>query len=60
MATELLAALIHLCGAGVARDFARQGFRLAAGQKCGDHSAESYVKRADAMIHEFQRLEAAP
>ena len=57
---QTLATLTHLCGAGVARDYARQGFRLAPEQKCGDHSAESYVKRADAMIHEFQRLEAAP
>lgn len=53
-----LAALIHLCGAGAAHDFARHGFRLAPGAMCGDHSAESYVERADAMVKQFQRLSA--
>jgi hypothetical protein len=54
-----LAALTHLCGAGVAREFARHGFRLSAGDRCGDHSAESYVERVDMMVREFKRLEAA-
>lgn len=54
-----LAALTHLCGAGVARDFARHGFRLPAGEMCGDHSAQSYVTRVDAMVSEFKRLSAA-
>lgn len=53
-----LAALTHLCGAGVARDFARHGFRLTAGEMCGDHSAESYVTRVDAMVRQFKRLSA--
>jgi hypothetical protein len=54
-----LAALTHLCGAGVARDFAHRGFRLAPEESCGDHSAASYVARVDAMIREFQRLSEA-
>ena len=53
-----LAALTHLCGAGVAREFARHGFRLSPGDRCGDHSAESYVERVDVMAREFRRLEA--
>ncbi|HMA50217.1 MAG TPA: hypothetical protein VKP60_10720 [Magnetospirillaceae bacterium] len=54
-----LAALTHLCGAGAAREFARHGFRMSAGQMCGDHSAETYVGRVTAMVRQFQRLSAA-
>ena len=53
-----LAALTHLCGAGVAGDFARQGFRLAPGEMCGDHAAKLYVERVQAMIGQFRRLGA--
>jgi hypothetical protein len=53
-----LAAITHLCGAGAARDFARHGFRMTAGQMCGDHSAEIYVGRVSAMVRQFQRLSA--
>ncbi len=54
-----LAAITHLCGAGVAREFAHHGFKLAAGALCGDHSAEGYVGRVNAMIKQFQTLSAA-
>ena len=54
-----LAAITHLCGAGAARDFARHGYRMAAGEMCGDHSTEGYVGRVTAMIRQFQRLSAA-
>lgn len=53
-----LAAITHLCGAGAAKDFARHGFRLAAGDMCGDHSAEIYVARVEAMVRQFRRLSA--
>jgi len=53
-----LAALIHLCGAGVARAIARNGFHLIAGQRCGDHSAAHYLAAVDAMTRRFQRLSA--
>lgn len=53
-----LAAITHLCGAGAAKDFARHGFRLGAGDMCGDHSAEVYVGRVSAMVRQFQRLSA--
>ena len=51
-----LAALTHLCGAGVARDYARHGFRLGSGAMCGDHSAESYIRRVDMMVRQFQEM----
>src|SRR5262245_31186080 len=53
-----LAALIHLCGAGVARSFARNGFHLAAGQRCGDHSAAQYLASVNTMMRQFRRLAA--
>jgi hypothetical protein len=54
-----LAALIHLCGAGGGDDFARRGFRLAPGQRCGDHEAAAYLARVSAMKQQFARLAAA-
>ncbi len=54
-----LAAITHLCGAGAAREFARHGFKSGSGDMCGDHSAEGYVGRVNAMIKQFQRLSAA-
>ena len=53
-----LAALIHLCGAGAAEAFARRGFRLAAGERCGDHEAAVYLARVNAAKREFARLAA--
>jgi hypothetical protein len=54
-----LAALIHLCGAGAADEYARRGFKLAEGQRCGDHQARAYIQRVEAMQSVFDRLEAA-
>ena len=51
-----LAAMIHLCGTGPARAFARRGFHLAAGERCGDHEAALYLAAVDAMARQFQRL----
>jgi hypothetical protein len=51
-----LAALIHLCGAGAADEFARRGFHLALGQRCGDHEARAYLARVSAARREFERL----
>ena len=53
-----LAALIHLCGGRVARAYARNGFQLAAGERCGDHSAAQYLVAVDAMTRKFRRLAA--
>src|SRR5215470_7273983 len=38
-----LAAVVHLCGAGVGNEYARRGFRLTRGQRCSDHDARSYL-----------------
>jgi len=39
--------------------YARQGFRLSPGQKCGDHDTARYLARVRAMKVEFSRLAAA-
>ncbi len=54
---QMLAALIHLCGAGAGDEFARHGFNLAEGQRCGDHQARAYIQRVQAMQSVFNRLD---
>jgi hypothetical protein len=54
-----LAALIHLCGAAAGDAYARRGFQLARGQRCGDHDARGYVARVEAMKRVFEKLETA-
>lgn len=53
-----LAAVIHLCGAGAGEDFARHGFRLLEGQRCGDHEARAYLDRVNVMKAVFAGLAA--
>ena len=53
-----LAAVIHLCGAGAGEAYARRGLRFRSNQKCGDHSAQGYVARVNAMKRVFARLAA--
>ncbi len=57
-----LAAIIHLCGGGAGDTYVRRGFRLAAGQRCGDHDAAAYLARLNALRREFRRIagEEAP
>jgi hypothetical protein len=55
-----LAALIHLCGAGPAKAFARRGFQLLPGQRCGAHDAARYLAAVTAMRLQFARLAALP
>jgi hypothetical protein len=50
---QSLAALIHLCGAGAGDEYARRGFKLAEGQRCGDHLARVYLDRIDSMKADF-------
>ncbi len=54
-----LAAVIHLCGAGAGEAFVRRRFRLAPGERCGDHDARAYVERILGLRAEFARLAAA-
>ncbi len=56
--TQDLAALIHLCGPGPAKAFARRGFRLLLGQRCGAHDAAKYLAAVSAMKQQFLRLAA--
>ena len=51
-----LAAVIHLCGAKAGDDYARRGFRLIDGQRCGDHDARAYLARINEMKGVFERL----
>ncbi len=53
-----LAAVIHLCGAGPGDAYARRGFRLSAGERCGEHDAGSYLAQVNAMKRQFVRLAA--
>lgn len=54
---QTLAELIHLCGAGAGEAYARRGYRLLDGQRCGDHEARAYLNRVEAMRALFRRLE---
>jgi len=54
-----LATLTHLCGAGAGDAYARRGFRLLAGQRCGDHEARVYLAKVNAMKTLFARLAVA-
>jgi len=42
-------AIIHLCGAGPGDAYARRGFKLLPGQKCGDHDVKGYLGAVNAM-----------
>jgi len=53
-----LAAVIHLCGAGAGEAFARRGFRLTPGQRCGDHDVRRYLARVNALKRHFAGLAA--
>ena len=51
-----LALMVHLCRAGAAKSFAQRGFRLAVGERCGDHDVANYLARVKAVEREFLRL----
>ena len=55
---EELAAVIHLCGTGPAKAFARRGFRFMPGERCGDHDVAAYLAQIDTMKLRFLRLAA--
>jgi hypothetical protein len=54
-----LAAIIHLCGAGPGDAYARSGFKLTPGQKCGDHDVRGYLGGVNAMKRQFSRMAEA-
>ena len=51
-----LAAIIHLCGAGVGREYAKRKYRLLPDQQCGDHDVKSYLTRIETFKRQFARL----
>ena len=53
-----LAAIIHLCGAGAGRDYAKRNFRLLPRQHCGDHDVKTYLTKVKAMERAFTTLAA--
>jgi hypothetical protein len=54
-----LAAVIHLCGRGAGDAYARRGFRIAAGQRCGDHDVSRYLSQLNTTRAQFGRMAAA-
>jgi|SRR5580658_3552074 hypothetical protein len=55
---QRVATIIHLCGAGAAAGYVRQGLRLAPEQHCGDQDVAAYLGRVQAMTRLFARLQA--
>jgi hypothetical protein len=53
-----LAAFMHLCGAGAGESYARRGFKLTPGERCGEHDVRAYLARVAAMRRQFARLSA--
>ena len=51
-----LAAIIHLCGVSVGHLYATRGFRLAPGQRCGDHDVRTYLAKVHMAKQSFARL----
>jgi len=51
-----LAALMHLCGAAAGEAYARRGFRLAPGQRCGGHDPQAYLAQVRSLRRQFARL----
>jgi hypothetical protein len=54
---QRLATVIHLCGAGGAAGYVRQGLRTSPGQHCGDQDVAAYLGRVQAMTRLFTRLQ---
>ena len=54
-----LAAVIHLCGAGAGAAYARRGFRLLPGQRCGNHDVSRYLVAVNALKRRFIALSTA-
>lgn len=53
---QTLAAMMHLCGAGAAAQYARRGMTFSPGQRCGSHDARAYVGRVLGMQRRFAAL----
>jgi hypothetical protein len=51
-----LVAVVHLCGRARAAEYARRGFWLFPGERCGEQDVARYVARVEALAREFERL----
>jgi hypothetical protein len=51
-----LVAVIHLCGRSRGAEYARRGFSLVPGERCGDQDVARYVARVEAYAREFERM----
>jgi hypothetical protein len=58
-ALQPLAAVIHLCGRERGVAFARRGFWVIPGERCGDHDLARYLRRVSALTAAFARMRAA-
>lgn len=53
-----LAVVVHLCGRERGTAFAASGFRVRAGERCGDHDLAAYLARVESLEATFARLRA--
>ena len=53
-----LAAVVHLCGRARAAEYARRGFWLLPGERCGDQDVARYVARVESLARTFERMAA--
>jgi hypothetical protein len=53
---QRLAAVIHLCGVKGGETFAKRGFKVGPGERCGTHGLRRYLTRVDRMKQRFARL----
>jgi hypothetical protein len=51
-----LVAVIHLCGRRRGAEYARRGFWLLPGERCGEQDLARYVARVEAFAREFERM----
>jgi hypothetical protein len=51
-----LASVIHLCGLKRGKTFVAQGFRVAPGERCGNHNLRRYLTQVELMRKRFARL----
>ncbi len=51
-----LAAVVHLCGRERGAAFARRGFWVLPGERCGDHDLAQYLRRVDELTRTFARI----
>jgi hypothetical protein len=57
---QRLAAVVHLCGRERGAAFARRGFWVVPGERCGEHDLGRYVARVAEASRTFARLRALP